>query len=78
MTSGANRRNRRAGSRRKILNELERLKSSGVKLFFASEIGKKCNLTPTATGMILREYIGENGLIKNPGYNGGYCFIEPG
>jgi hypothetical protein len=26
--------------------------------------------------MILREYIGENGLIKNPGYNGGYCFIE--
>jgi hypothetical protein len=73
MTSGAN---RRARSHHKILNELERLKSSGVKLFFASDIGKRCNLTSTATGMILREYIGENGLIKNPGYNGGYCFIE--
>ena len=73
MTSSA----KRASSRRKILNEIERLKSSGVKLFFASDIGKKCNLTPTSAGMMLREYIGENGLFKNHGYEGGYCFIEP-
>jgi len=72
MTSSA----KRASSRRKILNELDRLKSSKVALFFASDIGKRCNLTPTATGMMLREYVGENGLIKNPGYGGGYCFIE--
>jgi hypothetical protein len=75
MTSSAN---RRANSRQKILNELERIKSSKVELFFASDIGKRCNLTPTSAGMMMREYVGENGLIKHPGYNGGYCFIEPG